>query len=366
MKDKPADKDVDRMRELLARTPPADPALAGRAEAVVQRARRDRRRRGVIGGVAVALFAAAVIVTPHFLKTSPTTNEATDPSNGAEVTQTGLDPSTTNPCPPEPIDISEAGSVASLPTGAESVRVCPAVWPHIQGSASKQDLLSSWVAPPDALVESPDKFIDAVNAAPTWDPDTCAAADWVNDPFAVVVTYADGAVVFGAQAPICNAVKIGGREIGSDSVVSSFVEAVKAQDSSSVDPTQDQPTCGSVDEQKKSTFEADQIAGPTVAGVVCYAVDPNGGREYADDEAVLNKDQIAVLEADVKAHPDTSAGMCIDTGPVRAIRFVDERGNVTAWVDDHCTGDFFSPVGGWSPSAEAEQIIADALGGRVD
>ena len=364
MKDKPVDRDVDRMRELLARTPPADPGATGRADAVVQRVRRDRRRRGVIGGAAVALFAAAVIVTPHFLETSPTTNDATDPTNGAKVSE-NTDPWTTDPCPGEPIDVSGRDFVDSLPEGAESVRLCRAVLPHLLGGESKQDVLSSWEAPQGALVGSPDDFLRAVKAAPDWDPAECAAANWVSDPFALVVTYAEGATVIGAQAPICTAVTIGGRAIGSDQVVAAFVGALQAQQTSAPESAPAPPDCAALQEQKLSTFEIDQLGGPAVSGVVCYTVDPQGAQEYANDKGVLSEDQISAIESDMKSNRDASRGMCIDTGPTRVIRLADAWGNVTSWVDDRCTGDFASPTGIWSPSDDAEQVIADALGGRA-
>lgn len=371
MKDKPVDRDVDRMREMLARTPPADRGAAGRADAVVDRARRrrSRKRRGVVGALAVGTFAAVVIVTPHLLRTSPTTNDATDPTNGAEVAHptAGPDPWLTDPCPVNPIDISEADSVQDLPTGAESVRLCRAVMPHVLGSNGKQDLVSSWDAPPDALVKDPDGFVRAVVAAPTWDAGECAAADWVDDPFAIVVTYADETRVIGSRAQVCNGITIGGRRIGSDSVIAAFVDGLEIQGSSLGEPTPIPPTCGTVRGQKVSTFDVDQISGPAKTGVACYTVDPQGPREYTDDEGLLTDDQVAALQDDIRANPGEFSELgCQDTGPVRVIRLVDGRGNVTAWVDDRCSGDFTGPAGIWSPSVAAEQIIADALGGRAD
>jgi hypothetical protein len=363
VKDKPVERDVERMRELLARTPPADTGAAGRADAVVKRARRDRRRRGIVGGVAVAAFATAVIVTPHLLKTSPTTNEATDPTNG--VGARAGDPLTTDPCPAEPIDISQADVVPALPSGAESVRLCRAVWPHVQGAKAKVDLVSSWQAPLDALVVNPDSFVEAVAEAPVWDPAECSAVRPVPDPFAVVVTYADETKVLGAVAPVCSTIDIGGRQVGSDEVVAAFKTSLQSQREVLAAPKLVEPDCGSSSQQKLSTFEIDRFAGPTTAGVVCYTVDPMGSREYANDEGALTDDQIALIESDMQANRAASRGRCIDSGPVRVIRFADEWGDVTSWVDDRCTGDFASAVGTWSPSAEAERAIADALGGRV-
>jgi hypothetical protein len=43
---------------------------------------RPQTRNGVASGLLVVLLAAIVVVGPHFLKTSPTTNESTDRANG--------------------------------------------------------------------------------------------------------------------------------------------------------------------------------------------------------------------------------------------------------------------------------------------
>lgn len=373
MKERSDHRDVDRMRELLARTPPEGPGVAGRADAVVERARRarTRKRRGAVGAGVVAVIAAAVIVTPHFLETSPTTNEATDPTNGTGTSvqhpTSRPDPWTTNPCPVNPIDISAADKVPDLPTGAETVRLCPAVLPHVQGSASKQDVVSTWAAPPEAVVKDPDGFVAAVATAPDWNPGECAAVDWVTDPYAIVVTYRDQTRVLGAGAPICTSVSVADRAIGSADVLSAYVAALKAQGSSVAQVQPADPTCGTDGEQTLSTFDVDQIAGEPTAGVVCYNPGPAGDRVFAEDSGALTPEQLATLVSDIEMNTRPSSGMhCMaEVEPNRVLRLVDARGNVTAWVADRCSGEFESPFGAWKPTAVSEQILTDALGGAA-
>jgi hypothetical protein len=50
------------------------------------RVTRVQTRNGIASAVVVALLAVVVIVGPHLLRASPTTNESTDPANGVRAT----------------------------------------------------------------------------------------------------------------------------------------------------------------------------------------------------------------------------------------------------------------------------------------
>jgi hypothetical protein len=49
-------------------------------------------RGGIARAVVVALLAVLVVIGPHLLRTSPTTNEATDPANGVATTTVDAPP----------------------------------------------------------------------------------------------------------------------------------------------------------------------------------------------------------------------------------------------------------------------------------
>jgi hypothetical protein len=52
------------------------------AQLALARERAGRPRGRVIGRIAIAVAAFVAIVAPHFVSSSPTTNEDTDPTNG--------------------------------------------------------------------------------------------------------------------------------------------------------------------------------------------------------------------------------------------------------------------------------------------
>ncbi|MBA2558815.1 MAG: hypothetical protein H0V07_02835, partial [Propionibacteriales bacterium] len=166
MKDYRSNHDVDRVKALLARTPAPPLDRPGPAEPTAND-RRARMRRGATGA-ALALAAATVVVGPHFVASSPTTNESTDPANGviapSGTPPAALDPSP-GPCPGAAIhDRQPPSSVARLASGAELVRLCRAVGPGHR---------SRWAAPADALVTNVDGFLRDVNAAPEVAPADC-------------------------------------------------------------------------------------------------------------------------------------------------------------------------------------------------
>lgn len=214
MKGKPVERDVDRMRAAIDGRDGTD-RLPDRA-AIDSAARSHRRRRGVVGGAAIALVAACVVVTPHLLKTSPTTNDATDPTNGAAI---AADPARTDPCPEDPIDVSKPAEVPELPVGAVSVRLCRAAWSDPDSTAIQ---VSSWPPPAEALIADAPAFAAAVDALPAWEPDDCANVDYVGEPFAIVVSYAETSYVLGARAPLCNPIRIKGTDVDAADVVAAY------------------------------------------------------------------------------------------------------------------------------------------------
>jgi hypothetical protein len=56
------------------------------------RHRSVQTRNGIASAVAVAAIAVVVVVGPHLLRTSPTTNDSTDPANGVRTTGVASQP----------------------------------------------------------------------------------------------------------------------------------------------------------------------------------------------------------------------------------------------------------------------------------
>jgi len=364
VKDKPVERDVDRMRELLARTPPADPALAGRADAVVRRARASRRRRGVIGGIAVAVFAAAVIVTPHFLKTSPTTNEATDPSNGATLVDQADDDLLANPCSTDdPID----GPTDTIPAAVAFLRLCTTDYPGSEPA--------TWAPPLDALVQT-DLFFQRMAAEQAARPDRCATANPVPDPLQFVFVTLDGKKGVASALNTCEDVSVSGTAYPVTAVLSAYFGALDAQREERRPPADIDASCPPEPAPDSWTWPLEpdtRMSGrflpSAVSGVVCYMVDPMGGREYADDQGELSATQLAVVVDDMAARKTaepTSDGGCTDSGPTRIVVLVDEWGDRQSWVDAVCSGEFTGAGQYWIPSASAEDVITSALGGGID
>lgn len=216
MKGKPVERDLDRMRAVMARSAAASgrdgvPAERSSRDAEV---RRQRRRRTTIGGVILLAVAAFVVVTPHFLKTSPTTNADTDPTNGAAI---AADPARTHPCPDDPIDLRVARTTTRLPADPVSVRLCRAF-------LVSDDSTSDWTEPRDALIADAPGFVETVGRLPGYDAAACATVDPDPVAFAIVVHYADAVRVLGAAAPRCAPITIGDREVDSGAVLAAYAD----------------------------------------------------------------------------------------------------------------------------------------------
>ncbi len=105
-------------------------------------------------------------------------------------------------------------------------------------------------------------------------------------------------------------------------------------------------------------------------GVVCYGVDPMGGREYQEDSGRLDATDLADLWASIgrelTAEPSVD-GMCADAGPTRLLVLTDAAGERLTLTDSSCTGEFESATlgGYWRPSEVDEKTLARVLGGRA-
>ncbi len=230
MKDqRPDSRDVERVRELLNEAAPQDTTRASyRAESVVRRGRRARTSRGVVSALAVGVAAAAVIIGPSLIDSSPVTNEATDPSNGVATRPSDppagsdLDPYA-NPCPDSPVEVSDPPDAGTLGQDTTMVRLC---------RASVARVSSRWEPPADALVTGLDEF--AAQVAELRDQGTnsdfCPAARVAPAPFALQITDSAGAVRT-ASSPLttCGTITIDSELISAEALLATFGEALAEQ-----------------------------------------------------------------------------------------------------------------------------------------
>ena len=68
---------------------------------------RVQTRNGIASGLLVVLVAAIVVVGPHFLRASPTTNESTDQANGVRMTPGAV-------ASPPPCDLTKRSTLMNL------------------------------------------------------------------------------------------------------------------------------------------------------------------------------------------------------------------------------------------------------------
>ncbi|MDQ3481652.1 MAG: hypothetical protein M3423_10070, partial [Actinomycetota bacterium] len=240
MKDHRADRDVERIRQLLANTAPAAPDPSGRAARVEARAR-QQRKRGTIGAVAVVGAVAAVVITPTLLKTNVYAPDnvvgpadatlASGPTPGTASPPTGPDPMQVGSCP-SPEDqrhFAGTGFPPRLSSNAASIRLCAPTYP---GAAV------DWVAPQDALIVDVDKFVSALSARQASDPDRCQALRPASDPYFLRVGFVlpranqdppDVPEQTFFVSSMCTDVIVEGKPIESDVVLESFFDALAEQ-----------------------------------------------------------------------------------------------------------------------------------------
>ena len=229
MKDPRAGREADRLRARRAQVAHDDPDVGHRLAAVTDRVRRQQRRRGIITGVAVAAVAAAIVVTPQFLSTSPTTNDAVvQPAQPRVSIADGAanEPLALAACPDAPVDIAtsevEQDTTSTIGSSASSMRLCRAQ----VGTAPTP----GWRPPADALVLSNGAtFFTALDDAPAADPDRCAAIRVLPDPYALLVGYPGGRLETVVVSNQCIDLTVAGRLLASGDVLQAFQEALAEQ-----------------------------------------------------------------------------------------------------------------------------------------
>jgi hypothetical protein len=241
VKDYRSNYDVERLKQILAAGTPGQADDSKRPEAAATTGSRDRRpgrpsaarpttRRSSRGKNALLVVVATVIVIgPHFLRSSPTSNDATDPSNG--VTTPGVsgpvvsgpvvDPSI-DPCPKSGADpAGQHGPVMDLAIGAEAIRLCP-----VAASTRR----TPFAVPPDALVTGVDAFIEQIDTLPVRPRDTCPPAGEKPTRFSISVSYPDGHTeqLVGTDSA-CSGVRTGSGTVSAQWLLDSFRDRLSAQ-----------------------------------------------------------------------------------------------------------------------------------------
>ena len=284
------------------------------------------------------------------------TSVAADPTTAPEAPPAA--------CPAEPVDVEGALAIDEVPDGAVSARLCPGTW---SGSPGPSEL---GALPADPLTDDAlATFLDDLVTLPAGQLDeSCAFTTSIPEPWALVVSYADDVapVTIGSTSRLCSTVSIAGTDVTVEDVLGLYVAAVPSEGRTPACP---EPVDGLRSlEAEPDTTTAAYLDFEPVAGIVCYGVDPMGGREYQDDAGALGDDALASVYAaigrDTTAEPSID-GMCVDTGPTRLIVLVDADGGRITLTDDQCSGEFASVWGWWAPNAMADDLLADALGGRV-
>lgn len=238
----PSGRDVDRIRETLANAAPPDEGSTSRADAVMRRARRARSRNGLVGAVAVGLAAAAVIIGPQFIDSSPVTNPATNITEGttaapssSPATRSGStneptnkpaasrpDPFLAHRCPAEPVEARPSGSpVLELQATDVMVRLC---------RASGAGIVSPWEPPRDGLVDDLGAFADRIAELPVVEADLCPAARPIPQPFAMQVTdFAGETRTMVSILTNCGSVEVNSRRVSAEALLRVLTQSLAAQ-----------------------------------------------------------------------------------------------------------------------------------------
>jgi hypothetical protein len=248
------------------------------------------------------------------------------------------------------------GTLPPLPAldDVVAVRSCPASWSGSGPDAQAEPLPT---APLDG--DAAAAFAADVDALPSYSmPAQCAVMNMLPQPWALVVTTADGdTTVLGSTMRACSAVPVDGVKRGSQDVIAAFEGNLERQRTGIPDlscPTGDRLAEGA------PTWNASFDPSTAVAGVACYRADPMGA--HADDTGggPLDAALLAMIRDDLSANLDQTAdeGMCADTGPQRLVVLEDAEGDQAAWVDDRCTGQFDGAGGYWTPSPAIDAWIS--------
>lgn len=376
MKDQRADqREVDRIRERLDAGTPRNGDTIGRATSGSASGRSRRTRRGVVGGVAIVAVAATVIVGPHFISSSPITNEATELQSDVTPGGPPAEPAEplANPCPDEPVDVADALAAVALPSDVVSVRLCQGIMRHLPRRNAEQDVISDWDPPADALVIGIGVFVDAVNESPWLDSPRCLRYLPSAHPFALRFTLSDGTVItLGSAYPPCVGFSLGGAGVPQQTLLSNFSQALSAQ-RQSLDP----PPLGTnslrCSDLELHGLEPDVLPPFIKPGAdidlsyaeVCRVQNPmTPGPKKRTGAGVLSAPDVAAINADVAQRSMIGGSLvgCTDNySPLTFIVGLNAWGDQITLARTDCTEMYRYGSRSWTPSGSAARVIESAL-----
>jgi len=344
----------DSLRDSLRRATQAAPDEPTRSEGARAYAASVRRRRtGVLAVAAAAVVVAAITIVPTVLDRS---DGRGDPVAGPPQTQTPQQPVELPDQPFEcpsgdgPVEPRATPTDGTIAPGAVLARVCP-IQP--EGTA--------WAPPLDALTSDVDAVASTVNRLPVAE-DRMPCNDDLGPAYLMVFQYPDGNIVqVRGDLYGCQLVSFGSLERqGAGDALKAYFAALAAQRGQSrPPPTSSLPTpactlMGGLGPMSLVPHDLTQLA--VTQAIVClysdYSADPDG--------AVLSRDEIADLTADLHAHTEKGATppACGSFGWL-AVVVTNEFGDVLV-LQENC-GVFIWGDQGWTPTEATLDMLRAAL-----
>lgn len=317
--------ETDRLRDLLEQAAPVRPDVdpTSRATVVARRGRNARVRDRVL----VAASAAAVVAVAVAVPISMGGGDGPD-----RVTPAA--PVVVEPCPAQPVDVSEPMPVPDLGDVA-AVRSCPAV-------GEEGEPLPSQPLEGDAA----EAFAEDVAALPTYRlEEYCMVANVMPQPWALQVQTADGSThLVGSTMRTCSAVSIGGVDRGAGAVVAAFAGNLARQETETPELA-----CPATDADAPAVWNASFDPATATAGILCVA-DRDGA--WAET-ATLTADEVASVKDDMATNLRDALGAACDQ-PIKSPRLLvlaNDAGDQVAYFDLGCEGGFTSARGTWVPGS---------------
>lgn len=395
MRDMRADREAQRLRELLDQATPQAPVDSGRLAGVRATRRRARTLRAGTAGVCVGLVALGVVVVPHFFSTSPVTNgtntgAARDPgaltppraegtsaaagSSRGSVARSAYRPT---PGPTQPLSCASAsGSLQPaqtppdglLPPGAVRARICP-----------QPEQWVSWLPPKDDVTTGLAALTDLVDSQPLAPRSQICGAVASESDYFITFQYPDGGLVrlWGTLSG-CGSLSVGTpnstAHVGAPQILRAYLERLETQRSSELSSppfgSGTRVVCPAVGRSVSVTPIPSDSHLALTSGAVCqYTAQGTLVRD-----GTLSTSDLALLVRNFQTRADPARSDCVlDRRLGTRIIAVDRWGDQVSWLattgntGPGCSpfmrwDDFLGPGGAWRPSRQVLQLLVARLG----